>query len=295
MQQKIIEIKNLTKKYNNGYGIFDINLEVNQGDIYGYLGPNGAGKSTTIRHLMGYIRQNKGKALIFNEDCWKHSYKIQPSVGYLPGEINYPEHENGLSYIKFIYKLRKQENWDYVEKLIKYWEFNPNIKIKKMSKGMKQKLGLVLCLMHQPKVLILDEPTIGLDPLIKNKFIQLMLKLKQNNTTIFLSSHVFEEVEKLCNKVAIIKSGRIINKLDLDQIKNTNDREYKVTFKNQNIYKNEFLTNVNDLIATYKVPINKVNYFFNELKSYEINLFEEIPFSLENYFLKFYKKEGETK
>ncbi|ACU78541.1 ABC transporter, ATP-binding component [synthetic Mycoplasma mycoides JCVI-syn1.0] len=295
MQQKIIEIKNLTKKYNNGYGIFDINLEVNQGDIYGYLGPNGAGKSTTIRHLMGYIRQNKGKALIFNEDCWKHSYKIQPSVGYLPGEINYPEHENGLSYIKFIYKLRKQENWDYVEKLIKYWEFNPNIKIKKMSKGMKQKLGLVLCLMHQPKVLILDEPTTGLDPLIKNKFIQLMLKLKQNNTTIFLSSHVFEEVEKLCNKVAIIKSGRIINKLDLDLIKTTSDREYKITFKNHNIYKNEFLTNVNDLIATYKVPINKVNYFFNELKSYEINLFEEIPFSLENYFLKFYKKEGETK
>ncbi|WFQ90829.1 ABC transporter ATP-binding protein [Mycoplasma feriruminatoris] len=294
MSEKIIEIKNLTKKYNNGYGIFDINLEVNKGEIYGYLGPNGAGKSTTIRHLMGYIKQNKGKATILNKDCWKHSHKIQPSVGYLPGEINYPENENGLSYIKFIYKLREQSNWDYVEKLIKYWEFNPNIKIKKMSKGMKQKLGLVLCLMHQPKVLILDEPTTGLDPLMKNKFIQLILRLKQNNTTVFLSSHIFEEIEKLCNKVAIIKNGRIINKLDLDQIKTTSDREYKITFKDHNIYRNEFLVNNNNFIATYKVPISKVNYFFNELKSYEISLFEEIPFSLENYFLKFYKKEGES-
>ncbi|UWD34877.1 ABC transporter ATP-binding protein [Mycoplasma cottewii] len=290
MNQEIIRINNLTKKFKSGYGIFDINLVVKQGDVYGYLGPNGSGKSTTIRHMMGYIKPLKGSVNIMNKDAWKQSHLIQSEVGYIPGEINLPEYVNGLNFIKQIFKLRNQTNWDYVEKLINYFEFNPNIKIKKMSKGMKQKVALVIAFMHNPKLLILDEPTTGLDPLMKNKFINLVLECKNNGATILLSSHIFEEVEKTCNKVAIIKSGKIIADIDLENLKQISDRRYEISFKNNQILESKFLKEVNDNKVLYIVPTSDVNNFFEQLKNYEIEMLKEIPFSLEKYFLNFYKR-----
>ncbi|AJM72105.1 ABC transporter ATP-binding protein [Mycoplasma yeatsii] len=292
MNQEIIRINNLTKKFKSGYGIFDINLVVKQGDVYGYLGPNGAGKSTTIRHMMGYIKPLKGSVNIMNKDAWKQSHLIQSEVGYIPGEINLPEYVNGLDFIKQIFKLRNQTNWDYVEKLINYFEFNPNIKIKKMSKGMKQKVALVIAFMHNPKLLILDEPTTGLDPLMKNKFINLVLECKNNGATILLSSHIFEEIEKTCNKVAIIKSGKIVADIDLENLKQISDRRYEISFKNNQILESKFLKEVNDNKVLYIVPTNHVNNFFEQLKNYQIEMLKEIPFSLEKYFLNFYKRNG---
>ncbi|EOA07156.1 ABC transporter, ATP-binding component [Mycoplasma yeatsii 13926] len=290
MNQEIIRINNLTKKFKSGYGIFDINLIVKQGDVYGYLGPNGSGKSTTIRHMMGYIKPLKGSVNIMNKDAWKQSHLIQSEVGYIPGEINLPDYVNGLDFIKQIFKLRNQTNWDYVEYLINYFEFNPNIKIKKMSKGMKQKVALVIAFMHNPKLLILDEPTTGLDPLMKNKFINLVLECKNNGATILLSSHIFEEIEKTCNKVAIIKSGKIIADIDLENLKQISDRRYEISFKNNQILESKFLKEVNDNKVLYIVPTNHVNNFFEQLKNYEIEMLKEIPFSLEKYFLNFYKR-----
>lgn len=292
MNQEIINIKTLTKKFKSGYGIFDINLIVKKGDVYGYLGPNGSGKSTTIRHMMGYLKPQKGSVEIMNKNAWKQSHLIQSEVGYVPGEINLPEYVSGLNFIKQIFNLRNQNNWDYVEYLINYFEFNPNIKIKKMSKGMKQKVALVIAFMHNPRLLILDEPTTGLDPLMKNKFINLVLECKNNGSTILLSSHIFEEIEKTCNKVAIIRSGKIVADIDLENLKQISDRRYEIVFKNNQILKSKFLKEIVDNKALYVVQANQVNNFFEELKNYQIEMLREIPFSLEKYFLNFYKQKG---
>ncbi|AGJ90962.1 ABC transporter ATP-binding protein [Mycoplasma putrefaciens] len=294
-ENEIISITNLTKKYKSGYGIFDINLKVKKGEIYGYLGPNGAGKSTTIRHMMGYIKPEKGTTKILQKDAWKESHFIQPRIGYVPGEINLPEYMNGLDFIKQIFSLRKQTNWDYVEKLIKYFEFDPNIKIKKMSKGMKQKVALVIAFMHKPELLILDEPTSGLDPLMQNKFINLVLEHKKLNTTIIMSSHIFDEIEKTCNKVAIIRSGRIIADIDLENLRQISDRNYQITFSDNKILKSKFLKSFNNNQALYVVSADQVANFFESLKKYDIKMLKEIPFSLEKYFLNFYNQKGENK
>lgn len=286
----IVKIENLTKKYKTGYGIFDINIQVEEGEVYGYLGPNGSGKSTTIRHIMGYIKPQIGTATIFGHDAWKSTHLIQPMVGYVPGEIVFPENANGLDFLKEIFTLRKQDNWDFVEQLIAYWEFNPNIKIKKMSKGMKQKLALVLAFMHKPKLLILDEPTNGLDPLMQEKFIDLILQIKQKGTTIIMSSHVFSEIEKTCDRVGIIKGGRIISDFNLHTLINESDRKFEIRFSGSKEL-NKFKTGTQDGKSIYTVPSNMIETFFDQLKTYTIKTFKEISFSLEEHFLRFYHQE----
>ncbi|ATZ18470.1 ABC transporter ATP-binding protein [Williamsoniiplasma somnilux] len=287
---KVIEIKNLTKKFKTGYGIFDINIEVKAGEVYGYLGPNGSGKSTTIRHIMGYLKPQAGSAHIFGKDAWLESNLIQNDLGYLPGEIAFPEYNSGIDFIKMIFNLREQTNWDYVEELINYWEFDPNVKIKKMSKGMKQKVGLVIAFMHKPKLLVLDEPTNGLDPLMQEKFISLILKEKAAGTTVLMSSHIFAEIEKTCDKVAIIKSGRIISDVEMNKLKLKSDRKYEIEFVDSKVLK-EYLYKNSKTKHLYKIPYDQVDDFFEKLKKFNIKDFNEIPFSLEEYFLDFYKKE----
>ncbi|SYV95340.1 ABC transporter ATP-binding protein [Mycoplasma putrefaciens] len=179
--------------------------------------------------------------------------------------------------------------------MIKYFEFDPNIKIKKMSKGMKQKVALVIAFMHKPELLILDEPTSGLDPLMQNKFINLVLEHKKLNTTIIMSSHIFDEIEKTCNKVAIIRSGRIIADIDLENLRQISDRNYQITFSDNKILKSKFLKSFNNNQALYVVSADKVANFFESLKKYDIKMLKEIPFSLEKYFLNFYNQKGENK
>ncbi|AUF83360.1 ABC transporter ATP-binding protein [Mesoplasma syrphidae] len=292
---KIIQVANLTKIYSNGYGIYDIDLEVEEGRIFGYLGPNGAGKSTTIRTLMGYIKPNKGQSLINGLDTWTQAALVQNDTGYLPGEISFPDNMTGWKFIKLIYNLRNQKNWAEVEKLIAYWEFNPNLKIKKMSKGMKQKVGLVIAFMHNPKIVILDEPTAGLDPLMQQKFVDTIQRAKANGQTILMSSHIFEEVEKTCDEVAIIKSGRIISHVDLHELRSKNKRYYKITYGSDEFMQwSEFYTDKEKLTYIYNVKPEEVKEFFKKLANFKIEMVSEIPFSLEKYFMKFYKSEGES-
>lgn len=286
---EIIKIEHLTKKFKNGYGIFDINVNINEGEVYGYLGPNGAGKSTTIRHIMGYMKPEQGTVQVLGKNSWKQSNLIMPDIGYVPGEIELPAFMNGLEFIKYIYRLREQKNWKYVKELIKYWEFNPNISIKRMSKGMKQKLGLVVAFMHNPKLLILDEPTSGLDPLMQEKFIELIIRTKKEGKTILISSHIFSEIEKTCDRVAIIKSGQIVDDFILDKLIADADRIYEITFKDK-VFESKFLVSKSKNSAKYAVHSNDVAEFFEKLKKYNIEMFKEVPFSLEQYFLKYYTK-----
>jgi len=243
--KNIIIVENLTKDYGKNQGVFDISFNVKQGEVFGFLGPNGAGKTTTIRHLLGFIKGNNGNCSILEMDCWKKPREIQKHIGYVAGEIALPDSMNGQKLIEQIAKMRGC-TLERANKLCEYFDINANNKIKRMSKGMKQKIALVLAFMHDPEIILLDEPTSGLDPLMQEKFCDLVLDEKKRGKTILLSSHIFNEVEKTCDRVMIIKQGKIIAEVNMKDV-DKKQPEFVVT-----------------------------------------------KFSLEKYFLEFYKK-GETK
>lgn len=169
----------LTKDYGNNRGIFDVSFKITNGSCVGFLGPNGAGKTTTIRHLLGFIQNYEGKAYIKDLDCKTEQVEIQKMVGYLPGEINFIDDINGNELIDLIAKMKGLSDLNYAHKLLEQFELNPNIKIKKMSKGMKQKLAIIIAFMSDPDIFILDEPSSGLDPLMQQKLVDLILEHKQ--------------------------------------------------------------------------------------------------------------------
>lgn len=207
----MIRLNALTKTFKNGRGIFQLSFAVNQGEVFGFLGPNGAGKSTTIRHLMGFIKPESGNAEINGLDCWSKSADIQSHVGYLPGEIAFPEGMNGYQFLNMLAGMRgMRDNGAKRDLLIERLQFDPRTSIRKMSKGMKQKVGIVAAFMHDPSILILDEPTSGLDPLMQNVFIELVKEVKDAGKTVIMSSHNFEEINRTCDRAGIIKDGRII-------------------------------------------------------------------------------------
>ena len=229
MVPPFIELTNLTKNFGNGKGIFDLSFGVQQGEVFGFLGPNGAGKSTTIRHLMGFMKPQSGSCQIMGKDCFSQAALIQQSVGYLAGEIAFIEDMSGISYLNFIADMKGIRDRSSIRDLLYRFELNPRGKIKKMSKGMKQKIGLVAAFMGDPSVLILDEPTSGLDPLMQNRFVELLLERKKKGSTVFMSSHIFEEVEKTCNRTAIIREGRLVDIVQMKELSKLRNRIYTVT------------------------------------------------------------------
>lgn len=166
---KVIDIQGITKDYGRNKGVFDVSFSVNKGEVLGFLGPNGAGKTTTIRQLMGFIKPDKGTVTIQGKDCFSKSNIIQKSLGYLPGEIAFMDDMSGIEFIKFIANMKKMKDFSRAEELMKFFELDAGGRIQKMSKGMKQKIGIVCAFMQDPDILILDEPTSGLDPLMQNK------------------------------------------------------------------------------------------------------------------------------
>ena len=206
----VINIQNLTRDYGAGKGIFDVSIQVRKGEAFGFLGPNGAGKTTTIRHLMGFIRPEAGYCQISGLDCWKNRDEIQKRLGYIPGEISFFDDMGGKKFLKFVSDYRKAGKGSRMQEMLERFALDPKGKIKKMSKGMKQKIGIVAAFMHDPDILILDEPTSGLDPLMQNRFIELIAEEKKKGKTILLSSHMFEEVERTCDRIGIIRSGKLV-------------------------------------------------------------------------------------
>jgi ABC-2 type transport system ATP-binding protein len=194
----------------------------------GYLGPNGAGKTTTLRALLGFMRPNSGNCLIGGLDCIKQAPQIQKKLGYIPGEISFPEDMNGDEFLAFMSAMRGVNCTERKNQLLDMLELDPRGRIKKFSKGMKQKLGIVAAFMHNPDVLVMDEPTSGLDPLMQNHFVELILSAKANGKTILMSSHIFEEVEKICDSVLIIKDGRIIEQSDVQTLKDEQRRIFVI-------------------------------------------------------------------
>lgn len=228
----VIKIEKLTRDYGGGKGVFEVSFDVNRGEAFGFLGPNGAGKTTTIRHLMGFLKANSGKCIIDGLDCWKDSDKIQSRLGYIPGEISFFDDMTGTEFLKFITSYRKVGEHSRQKELLERFELDAKGKIKKMSKGMKQKIGIVAAFMHDPEILILDEPTSGLDPLMQSRFIDLVEEEKERGKTILLSSHMFEEVERTCDRVGIIREGKLVAVDSVEALRKLHVRPYSVTLEN---------------------------------------------------------------
>ncbi|HHX12916.1 MAG TPA: ABC transporter ATP-binding protein [Clostridiales bacterium] len=225
----VIEIKNLTRDYKKGKGVFDISFDVEEGEVFGFLGPNGAGKTTTIRHLMGFIRPQNGSCKINGLNCWNDRAKIQENLGYVPGEMAFFDDMTGIDFLNFSAKYRGVKSKVRMKELIDRFELDPKGKLKKMSKGMKQKVGIVAAFMHDPDVLILDEPTSGLDPLMQSRFIEMVIEEKKRGKTILMSSHMFEEVERTCHRVSIIRNGYLVAVDAVDKLKAERVKTYVIT------------------------------------------------------------------
>lgn len=226
----ILSVKELTKDYGNHKGIFDITFSMDEGDVFGYLGPNGAGKTTTIRCLMGFLNPNQGRCSIMGMDCRSQSETIQENIGYLPGEIAFFDEMTGDNFLDLMASMRNLKNMERRIQLVERFQLDTKGKIRKMSKGMKQKLAIVSAFMHDPKVYILDEPTSGLDPLMQNIFVELILEEKKKGKTILMSSHNFEEVSRTCNKVGIIRDGTLVAVEDIYSLLSVQKKNYLITF-----------------------------------------------------------------
>lgn len=227
----IVNVEHLTRDYGDEKGIFDISFSIERGKAFGFLGPNGAGKTTTIRHLMGFLKPKKGKCSINGLDCWKECSRIQEEVGYVPGEISFFDDMTGTEFLNFIEKYRKISSNSRKRELLDFFELDPRSGIKKMSKGMKQKLGIVAALMHDPEILVFDEPTSGLDPLMQGRFVELVAEEKKRGKTILLSSHMFEEVERTCDQIGIIRKGKMVEVDSVDALRRRHIHPYTVTLE----------------------------------------------------------------
>lgn len=295
IKMPLIKIKNLTKDYGNNRGIFDINLSIKQGEVFGFVGTNGAGKTTTIRHLMGFLQPQSGTATINDMDCWDDSAKIKKSIGYIPGEIAFPDAATGTEFLKRQAALLGLKDMSYSKSIIKRLQLDPTANLKRMSKGMKQKTAIVAALMANPDILILDEPTTGLDPLMRVEFIDILEELKSQGKTIFMSSHMFEEVEHVCDKVAMIKDGKLIDVKTTNEIKHNENKVYKIEFHSSEDYKRFLLKtfDVKEKIEKYnqvKIGIHdsEINTLMKTLKEYNIKYISEIKYTLEDYFRSLY-------
>jgi ABC-2 type transport system ATP-binding protein len=226
----IINTTKLTKYYGKQLGIAEVDLAVNRGEVFGYLGPNGAGKTTTIRTLLDFIRPSGGSAAIFGLDARQGSVAIHRRVGYLNGELALYDDMTGEELLRYLGNLRGGLDWKYVKELASRFQCDLPRRIQGLSLGNKQKLGLLQAFMHKPELLILDEPTNGLDPLMQHQFYDLLNETKKEGRTIFLSSHILPEVEKVCDRVGIIRQGKLITVETIESLKSHSIRQLEIHF-----------------------------------------------------------------
>ncbi len=296
-----IEVEHFTKDYGHGRGVFDISFKINEGEVYGFLGPNGAGKSTTIRHLMGFSKPDSGKTKILGMDSFDNYYKFMDKVGYLPGEIALPDGLNGYEFLDMMEKLKKVKDDKWVKYLLDLFELDPSGDTKRMSLGIKRKLAVVTAFMNDPDILILDEPTSGLDLAMQQTFIEFIKKEKERGKTILLSSHIFSEVDATCDRIAIIKDGKIVNEFIANDLKHNKNKNYLVEFASSqiaekfskdNMSSESFkIVEVHDKNILVNIDDKNINKLIKVLANYDIKGFSHIKETLEDYFMKYYKED----
>jgi ABC-2 type transport system ATP-binding protein len=228
----IIDVEHLTKSYGNKRGINDVSFHVEEGEVFGFLGPNGAGKTTTIRLLMALLRPDAGTARIAGLDCWQQSVEIKRLIGYLPGELALDANLTGGQILEYFGHLRGGVDQAYLKQLIKRFELDPSRKFRQYSSGNKRKVGIIQAFMHRPRLLILDEPSSGLDPINQQEFTRMVIEARNAGSTVFLSSHILSEVEQTCNRVGIIREGQLVRVGGVTELKDIKRHEVTITFAN---------------------------------------------------------------
>lgn len=300
----VINVERLTKDYGFGRGVFDVSIHVEKGEVFGFLGPNGAGKSTTIRHLMGFSQPDDGKVEIFGKPTFGKYYEILKNVGYIPGEVALPAGLTGKEFLKMMQDLTGIYNNERLGMLLELFELDEASllgDVKRVSLGVKRKLAVVSAFMSDPEVLILDEPTSGLDPVMQERFIEFIHKEKERGKTILLSSHIFSEIDNTCDRIAIIKDGKIVSEFVANDLKHASRKYYTVDFKAEADKKKflessvgiESLTMINDKENEIFISIEDkdLNKTINLLSAVDVTKFSNRKESLEDYFMKFYKED----
>ncbi|GAB4074464.1 ABC transporter ATP-binding protein [Barrientosiimonas marina] len=291
----MIQIENLTQQFSNGKGISDVSFNVEKGEVFGFLGPNGSGKSTTIRHLMGYMKPQKGYATIKGLDTWEKQAEARSHVGYLPGEIAFLDGMTGHDFLNMIAGMQGVHNKQRRTELIDKLQFNPKTPIRKMSKGMKQKVGIVATFMHDPDIYILDEPTSGLDPLMQKLFISLVLEEKERGKTFLMSSHSFAEIERTCDRAAIIRDGKIAATRNIHELQTMQRKAFNVTLTEKKdveaILESELKPEkIDDFTVSIKLQGN-YDAFIDTLSGYHVKNISADDQSLEQIFMDYYNRE----
>ena len=297
----VIEIKNLTKDYGEGRGIFGIHLSIAEGEMVGFAGTNGSGKTTTIRHIMGFLQPTDGAVYVNGLEAWKHSSEYIRSIGYVPGEIAFPDLKTGTAFLRSQADFLGVSDMSYANRLIEKLQLDPSASRKRMSKGMKQKTAIVAALMADPAIIVLDEPTTGLDPLMRDAFLEVIREEHRRGKTIFMSSHMFEELETTCDRVALIGNGRIENIVDLEDIRNPKKREYKIEFVSAEDYA-RFKTLGFPIVrdqqeysqVTVEIPSDRLDALFSSLNGMHVKFIAEVVYNLEKYFREKLRGQKET-
>lgn len=304
----VIEINGLTKDYGFGRGVFDVSISVDESEVFGFLGPNGAGKSTTIRHLMGFSHPDKGSTKIFGKETFSRYNEILNRVGYIPGEIALPAGLTGREFINMMQNMQGVKNNERLKSLLNLFELTDKQldgETKKMSLGVKRKLAVVAAFMSDPEVLILDEPTSGLDPVMQEQFVEFIHKEKSRGKTILLSSHIFSEIDSTCDRIAIIKDGKIVSQFVANELKHASRKYYTVKFKTDEaatafLSKKAAIPSLEPIKSSsaelfLSVEDKDLNALIGILASSDTVSFSNRRESLEDYFMKFYKEDKNYK
>lgn len=291
-----IEINNLTKTYGKSRGITNVSFTIEEGEIFGFIGPNGAGKSTTIRTLLSLIYPTSGSAKIFGKDCIQFAPEIKKNIGYLPSEVFYYDNMKVIDLLKYSASFYKKDCTKRIKELAEIMDLDVTKKIDDLSLGNKKKVGIVQGLLHDPKLIILDEPTSGLDPLMQQKFFDLLEEQNKRGATILFSSHILSEVQRLCDRVAIIKEGKIVTVEKISTLKENNYKRFKIDTVNPLDSAYFKMPGVNNIEVKGKTTSfifrGNINQVMKKIAEIEIeNLWIEEP-DLEEIFMHYYEKEA---
>lgn len=289
MKEDIIEVKELTKDYKNNRGLFDLSFALKRGEFCGLIGENGAGKSTLMRLLMGFIKPDKGYIYINGLEPFKNQEAIKEYLGYVPGEINYPDLQKGNDFLKLQAEMDPSFNKDKANYLINKLQLDISAYPKRMSKGMKQKMAIVNAFAKNKEMYLLDEPTTGLDPLMREAFLEILEKEKEEGKAIFMSSNTFEEIERVCTRVIYVSEGKIVTDIDISELNKENLRVFKVKFSDVDNFSHE--KNVSEVFRCkeeknelfYVIKKDDINRFLKRISTYKINGISEYSFSLKEY------------
>lgn len=289
--EDVIVVNNLTKYYGKIKGIEALSFSVKKGEIFGFLGPNGAGKTTTIRTLLGYLHPTNGEAYILGKNITNDIVNIRRDVGYIPGDLNLYGHLTGKQFLKYFGSLRNKE-LPLLTELLQIFDVPLDRKIKGYSRGMKQKLGIIQAFMDDPAIVIMDEPTSGLDPLLQQKFYDFLHSQKKKGKTIFFSSHVLSEVDKICDRIGIIRNGQLVALENVETLKEKMGKLFRVKMEE----KPETFTGPKNMKIRDDwiefVTSDDIDYWIKQLSHYTILDLEIHAFSLEDIFIHYY--EGQT-